>query len=185
VPVVVSINRFSGDTRAELDLLEKLCADEGVEAVIADHWALGSAGSEALAHAVVAAIATKPAAFRPLYPDRMALLDKMRTVAREIYRADDIAPEAKVVERCREFEEKGFGDVPVCMAKTQYSFTADPSRKGAPAGFTLPIREVRLSAGAGFVVALCGDIMTMPGLPRTPAAQAIAVTEDGRITGLF
>ncbi len=185
VPAVVSINRFSSDTQAEHDLLVALCAAEGVEAIVADHWAQGSAGSEALARAVVATVDRGQASFRPLYPDRMPLLDKMRTIAREIYRADDIAPEARVAERCRELEEKGFGDLPVCMAKTQYSFTADPALKGAPTGFTLPIREVRLSAGAGFVVAVCGDIMTMPGLPRVPAAHAIAVAADGRITGLF
>ena len=185
LPVVVSINRFSGDTQTELDLLIKLCADEGVEAVLADHWARGGAGTENLARAVVATIDRKPAKFKPIYPDRMPLLEKMRTIAREIYRADDIAPEARVVERCRELEAAGFGDFPVCMAKTQYSFSADPTLKGAPEGFTLPIREVRLSAGAGFVVALCGDIMTMPGLPRVPAANAISVTDDGLIAGLF
>jgi formate--tetrahydrofolate ligase len=185
LPVVVSVNRFSSDTRAELDLVAELCASEGVEAVVADHWAHGGAGAEALARAVLATIGTKPAKFRTLYPDGMPLLEKMRTIAGEIYRADDIAPEARVVARCSELEAAGFGDLPVCMAKTQYSFSADPNRKGAPEGFILPIREVRLSAGAGFVVALCGEIMTMPGLPRTPAANAISVGPDGRIVGLF
>jgi formate--tetrahydrofolate ligase len=185
VPVVVSINRFSGDTPAEIELVMKLCADEGVEAVLADHWSRGGAGAEQLARTVVAIIDKKPAAFAPLYPDRMPLVEKMRTIAREIYRADDIAPEPRVVEKCREWEALGFGDLPVCMAKTQYSFSADPLLKNAPSGFVLPIREARLSAGAGFVVALCGDIMTMPGLPRAPAANAITVTDDGRIAGLF
>ena len=185
LPVVVSVNRFSSDTRAELDLIAELCASEGVEAVVADHWAHGGAGAEALARAVLATIGTKPAKFRTLYPDSMPLLEKMRTIAREIYRADDIAAEPRVVARCAELEAAGFGDLPVCMAKTQYSFSSDPGLKGAPEGFTLPIREVRLSAGAGFVVALCGDIMTMPGLPRTPAANAISVGPDGRIVGLF
>lgn len=185
LPVVVSVNRFSSDTRAELDLVIELCAAEGVEAVVADHWARGSAGAEPLARVVLKTIATRRSDFRTLYPDDMLLLEKMRTIAREIYRADDIAPEARVVARCDDLQATGFGNLPVCMAKTQYSFSSDPGIKGAPEGFMLPIRDVRLSAGAGFVVALCGDIMTMPGLPRTPAANAISVGSDGRIVGLF
>lgn len=185
LPVVVSVNRFSGDTRAELDLVIELCAAEGVEAVVADHWARGGAGAEPLARAVLKTITTRRSDFRTLYPDDMPLLEKMRTIAREIYRADDIAPEARVVARCDDLQATSFGNLPVCMAKTQYSFSSDPGLKGAPEGFTLPIRDVRLSAGAGFVVALCGDIMTMPGLPRTPAANAISVGSDGRIVGLF
>ena len=185
VPVVVSVNRFGGDTKTELDLLIGLCADAGVEAVIAEHWAHGGAGAANLGRAVLDTIEKKPAKFRALYPDAVPLLEKIRTVARDIYGAVDIAPESRVVERLKEFEEAGFGNLPICMAKTQYSFSADPDRKGAPSGFTLPVREVRLSAGAGFVVALCGDIMTMPGLPRIPAANSIGVGEDGLITGLF
>jgi len=185
VPVVVAVNRRSTDTLAELDLLMRLCAEEGVEAVIADHWARGGAGAEELGRAVLARLAGAPSRFHALYPDDAPLLEKMRTIAREIYRAEDIAPASRVIDRCAELEASGFGTLPVCMAKTQYSFSADPARKGAPTGFTLPIREVRLSAGAGFVVALCGDVLTMPGLPRRPAANSIAVAPDGRITGLF
>jgi formate--tetrahydrofolate ligase len=185
VPVVVSVNRFGGDSKAELELLIALCAEVGVEAVIAEHWARGGAGAIDLGTAVLETIGKKPSKFRPIYPDAMPLLEKIRTIAREIYRADDIAPESRVVERLAEFEKAGFGHLPVCMAKTQYSFSADPDLKGAPTGFTLPIREVRLSAGAGFVVVLCGDVMTMPGLPRIPAATNIGVGDDGRITGLF
>ena len=166
LPIVVSVNRFGGDSKAELDLLIALCAEAGVEAVVAEHWAHGGAGAADLGKAVLNAIEKKPATFKTLYPDSMPLLDKIRTIAQQLYRADDIAPESRVVERLAEFEKAGFGHLPICMAKTQYSFSADPDLKGAPTGFALPIREVRLSAGAGFVVALCGDVMTMPGLPK-------------------
>jgi formate--tetrahydrofolate ligase len=185
VPVVVSINRFSTDTEAELALLNRLCATMGVECVLADHWAQGGAGAEDLARTVVRTIETKPSDFHPLYPDDMPLWEKARTIAREIYGADDITADKSVRDRFAELEKEGFGKLPICVAKTQYSFSTNPDAKGAPSGFTIPIREVRLSAGAEFVVVICGDIMTMPGLPKVPAANNIELASDGRITGLF
>jgi formate--tetrahydrofolate ligase len=185
VPVVVSVNRFSADTEAELAKLRELCAKEGVEAVVADHWARGGEGAADLARAVVALADSGKAEFRFLYPDEMPLRDKVRTIAQKIYRARDIAVEKAAEDRLAELQKGGFGHFPVCIAKTQYSFTTDPNAKGAPSDHVLTVREVRLSAGAEFVVVICGDIMTMPGLPRVPAAANIDLTEDGRITGLF
>src|ERR1700730_1135403 len=185
VPAVVSVNRFSADTEAELGRLKELCAKEGVEAVIADHWARGGEGAADLARAVVALADSGKAEFKLLYPDEMPLRDKIKTIAQKIYRARDIACEAAVDSRLAELQKGGFGQFPVCIAKTQYSFTTDPNAKGAPSDHVLSVREVRLSAGAEFVVAICGEIMTMPGLPRVPAANNIDLAEDGRITGLF
>jgi formate--tetrahydrofolate ligase len=185
VPVIVSVNRFSTDTEAEMALLKRLCATLSVECVLADHWAQGSAGAEELASTVVRTIETKPSDFHPLYPDDMPLWDKTRTIAQEIYGASDITADKAVRDRFAELEKEGFGKFPICVAKTQYSFTTNPDAKGAPSGFTIPIREVRLSAGAEFVVVICGDIMTMPGLPKVPAANNIELAPDGRITGLF
>ena len=185
VPVVVSVNRFSADTAAEHALVEEAMAAEGVTAVVADHWARGGAGSLELAETVVATIAREPANFKVLYPDDMPLWDKARTIAQKIYGATDITADAKVKSRFAELEKEGAARYPVCMAKTQYSFSTDPAAKGAPSGFTVPIREVRYSAGAEFVVAICGDIMTMPGLPKVPAANNIDVDSQGRISGLF
>jgi len=185
VPVVVSVNRFSADTAAEHALVEEAMAAEGVTAVVADHWARGGAGSLDLAETVVATIAREPANFKVLYPDDMPLWDKARTIAQKIYGATDITADAKVKSRFAELEKEGAARYPVCMAKTQYSFSTDPAAKGAPSGFTVPIREVRYSAGAEFVVAICGDIMTMPGLPKVPAANNIDVDSQGRISGLF
>jgi formate--tetrahydrofolate ligase len=185
VPVVVSVNRFSSDTEAEVNLLKRLCATLGVECVVADHWAQGSAGAIGLAETVIRTIETKPSEFQPLYPDTMSLWEKTRTIAREIYGAEDIAADKSVRDRFAELEKEGFGKFPICVAKTQYSFTTNPDAKGVPLGHTIPIREVRLSAGAEFVVVICGDIMTMPGLPKVPAANAIQLGPDGRITGLF
>ncbi len=183
LPVVVALNRFTGDADAEYAAIR--AALPGVEVVLCSHWAEGGAGAEGLARAVLARVAGGTARFRPLYPDAMPLAEKLRTVARELYRAADIAIPAPVAKRLAGFEAAGHGGLPVCIAKTQYSFSADPAALGAPTGHVLPVREVRLSAGAGFVVAVCGDIMTMPGLPRHPAAEGIGLAADGRITGLF
>jgi formate--tetrahydrofolate ligase len=185
VPVVVSINRFSTDTQAEMDFLCKLVEARDVPCILADHWASGSKGAADLAREVVKTIETKPSKFKPLYPDEMPLAEKIRTVACEIYGAKDIALDAEAEKKLKELEKDGFGNLPVCIAKTQFSFTTDPSLKGAPSGHVIPVRNVRLSAGAEFVVALCGDIMTMPGLPKIPAANSIGLTADGKITGLF
>ncbi len=183
LPVLVALNRFTGDTEAEYAAVRS--ALPGVEVVLCSHWADGAAGAEALAHAVMRHVDAGPSGYHPLYPSELALADKLRTIAREIYRADDIVLPPAVAKRLAAFEAAGHGHLPVCIAKTQYSFTADPSVMGAPAGFVLPVREVRLSAGAGFVVAVCGDIMTMPGLPRHPAAEGIGLDADGEISGLF
>jgi formate--tetrahydrofolate ligase len=185
VPVVVSVNRFSADTEAEHAKLKELCAAHGVEAVIADHWAFGGEGAAPLAEAVVKITDGGPSKFRFLYPDEMSLRDKIKTIAQKIYRAKDIACDGAVETRLAELQKGGFGHFPVCIAKTQFSFSTDANAKGAPTDHILPVREIRLSAGAEFIVAVCGEIMTMPGLPRVPAANSIALTEDGRITGLF
>ena len=185
VPVVVATNRFSSDTDAEIALLKRLCSTSSTECVMADHWALGGAGAIELAESVVNTIETRPSDFEPLYPDSMSLWDKTRTIAEEIYGAEEITADKAVMDKFAELEKQGFGSFPICVAKTQYSFTTDPDAKGVPLGHTIPIREVRLSAGAEFVVVICGDIMTMPGLPRVPAANNIELAADGRISGLF
>ncbi len=185
LPSVVAINPFGADTDAEIALVKERCAEIGVDAIAAWHWARGGAGAIELGEAVVRTIDDKPAKLRLLYPDDMPLWDKMGTIARDIYRADDVTADARVRERIARLQDGGFGHYPVCMAKTQYSLSADPTLKGAPVDFVVPIRDVRVSAGAEFLVAICGDIMTMPGLPRVPAANSIAVDADGRITGLF
>ena len=184
LPVVVAINRFNADTDAELDVVRDAMASLGVEVAACTHWADGGAGAEGLARAVLAMIGAGQARYAPLYPDAMGLADKLRTIARTIYRAADIALPAHVARALERFEAAGFGGVPVCIAKTQYSFTADPTVLGAPTGHILPVRDVRLSAGAGFVVAICGDLSTMPGLPRVPAAESIRLDGQGRIEGL-
>ena len=185
VPVVVAINRFTADTEGENLLLKSLCEKLEIESITADHWAKGGEGAVELAEAVVKTIETNPSQFRPLYDDNMPLWKKAQTIAREMYGADDIIGDQKIRDRFRELQDQGYGHFPVCIAKTQYSFTTDPDRKGAPKNHVVPIREVRLSAGAEFIVAICGDIMTMPGLPKVPAANKIDVTPDGRIIGLF
>jgi formate--tetrahydrofolate ligase len=185
LPVVVGVNHFTSDTEAEFGVIRDAMAKQGVEAISCTHWGDGGKGAEALARAVQQKITLGEARPAPLYPDAMPLADKIRTIAQKIYRASDIAVPDTVARRLEGFEKAGFGHVPVCIAKTQYSFTSDPTVMGAPEGHTIPVREVRLSAGAGFVVAICGDIMTMPGLPRTPSAEAIHLREDGEIEGLF
>lgn len=186
MPPIVAINNFTSDTAAEHALIASFCRNHlGVEAVICRHWADGSAGTEELAYKVVALAEGGEADFAPLYPDAMPLRDKLGTIAREIYGAAGIAADAKVSARFAELEAAGHGALQVCVAKTQYSFSADPTLRGAPSGHTVNVRELRLSAGAGFVVAICGDIMTMPGLPREPAAERIHIDAQGRIEGLF
>ena len=185
VPAVVSVNRFSADTDRELGRLKELCTGLGAEAVIADHWARGGEGAADLARAVVALAESGEAEFRFLYPDEMPLWDKARTIAQRLYGARDIDADKAVRDRFAALQDQGFGKLPICMAKTQYSFTTDANVKDAPSDHVVSIREVRLSAGAEFVVPICGEIMTMPGLPRVPAANSIEVAEDGRIAGLF
>jgi formate--tetrahydrofolate ligase len=182
---VVSINRFSADTDAEIALVRESCKKLGVEALMADHWAMGGEGAADVAKAVVKVIDSGRSKLKLLYPDDMPLLEKVRTIAREIYRAKDISADKSVRDQLTAWEGMGFGKLPVCIAKTQYSFTTNPDLKGAPVDHTIPIREVRLSAGAEFVVVICGEIMTMPGLPKVPAADSIDVDAEGRIVGLF
>jgi formate--tetrahydrofolate ligase len=185
LPVVVGLNRFNSDTEAEFNVIRDAMAAQGVKVILCTHWSDGAAGARELARHVLDLIGKGESTAHPLYDSDLPLADKIRTIAREIYRADDIALTPAVERRLKGFEEAGFGHLPVCIAKTQYSFTSDPSVMGAPTGHTLPVREVRLSAGAGFVVAVCGDIMTMPGLPRRPAAEAIHLKPNGDIEGLF
>jgi formate--tetrahydrofolate ligase len=186
IPVVVGINRFGTDTQAELDSLLEACrAKLGVPAHIATHFSEGSKGSEALAQTVVKLADSGVAQFNPLYPDDMPIEAKIRTVAQSIYGAGDIELQGSSREDLKRFEQMGFGSLPVCIAKTQYSFSTDPNLRGAPSGHIIPVRQVRLSAGAGFVVAICGDIMTMPGLPREPAALRIGLDTQGNVEGLF
>ncbi len=185
VETIVAINRFTTDTPAELELIADAAGERcGVTVVVNDSWGLGAKGAQTLARVVADAADRDEGGFRPLYPDDMPLIEKTRTIAREIYRADDIEGDAKTLKRFSELEAAGYGKLPICVAKTQYSFSADPTKLGAPTGFRMPIRDVRLRAGAGFVVVLMGDISTMPGLPRAPAAERIRVV-DGRIEGLF
>ena len=185
VPAVVAINHFVKDTDAEVAAVEAYVKSQGAEAVVSKHWADGSKGSKALAEKVVQIVESEASQYAPLYPDDMPLFEKIETVAKRIYRADEVLADKKIRDQLKAWEEQGYGNLPVCMAKTQYSFTTDPNRRGAPTGHSLPVREVRLSAGAGFVVVICGEIMTMPGLPRVPAAEAIHINDDGQIEGLF
>jgi formate--tetrahydrofolate ligase len=185
LPVVVALNKFTTDTAAEIDAVRHAMARIGAEAFLCTHWGDGAAGATELARAVRKLLDEGHAKFRPLYGSALPLAEKLRTIAREIYHAAEVQMPPAIAARLSKFEEMGFGHVPVCVAKTQYSFSADPTRLGAPEGHVLPVREVRLSAGAGFVVAVCGDIMTMPGLPRRPAAETIGLDAEGRIDGLF
>ncbi len=185
VPVVVGVNRFITDTDAEIQEVMKAAESVGTKAFVCTHWADGGAGTEALARHIVEVADSGKAAFKPLYPDDMPLRDKVKTIATEIYGASDIACDASVETAFRDLEAGGFGKLPVCMAKTQYSFSTDPTKRGAPTGHVVPVRELRLSAGAEFVVVITGEIMTMPGLPRVPAAEQIHINADGQIEGLF
>lgn len=185
LPVVVALNQFSGDTEAEITALRDYCAGHGVQAILCRHWAEGGAGAEDLAHAVVALAEGDLADFRMLYPDEMPLWQKIQTICTRIHRAARVEAAPGVQEQLLAWEAAGHGRMPVCIAKTQYSFSTDPDLRGAPEGHVIPVREVRLNAGAGFVVAICGQIMTMPGLPRQPAAEVIGLDDQGRVEGLF
>jgi formate--tetrahydrofolate ligase len=185
VPVVVAINHFVTDTDAEVQAVKDYVAGMGSEAILCQHWAKGSEGTRDLATRVAEIADADMANFAPLYSDDLSLFEKIETVAKRIYRADEVLADKKIRDQLKEWEDAGYGKLPVCMAKTQYSFTTDPNRRGAPTGHSVPVREVRLSAGAGFVVVICGEIMTMPGLPRTPAAETIRINEEGLVEGLF
>jgi formate--tetrahydrofolate ligase len=185
VPVVVAINHFVTDTEAEIAAVKDYVATHGAEAILSRHWELGSEGSADLATRVAEIADAGEANFAPIYPDDMRLFEKIETIAKRIYRADEVLADKKIRDQLAQWEEQGYGNLPVCMAKTQYSFSTDPNLRGAPTGHSVPVREVRLSAGAGFVVVVCGEIMTMPGLPKTPAAESIQLNEDGQIEGLF
>lgn len=185
VPVVVAINHFVTDTDAEVAAVKEYVAAQGAEAILSRHWELGSEGSADLATRVAEIADGDHANFAPLYADEMPLFEKIETIAKRVYRADEVLADQKVRNQLKDWEAQGYGNLPVCMAKTQYSFSTDPDLRGAPTGFSVPIREVRLSAGAGFVVVICGEIMTMPGLPRVPSAEAIKLNADGDVEGLF
>ena len=185
VPVVVAINHFVKDTDAEVEAVKEYVASQGAEAILSKHWADGSAGSEALAKRVAEIADSGRSQFAPLYRDDLPLFEKIETIAKRIYRADEVLADKKIRDQLRQWEDAGFGNLPVCMAKTQYSFSTDPNLRGAPTGHSVPVREVRLSAGAGFVVVICGEIMTMPGLPSRPAAENIRLNDEGEIEGLF
>lgn len=185
VPVVVAINHFVTDTDAEVQAVKDYVASLGTEAILCKHWAHGSEGVKDLAEQVVKMAESEMAAFHPLYPDDMPLFEKVETIAKRIYRADEVLADKKIRDQLKAWEADGYGNLPVCMAKTQYSFSTDPNLRGAPTGHSLPVREVRLSAGAGFIVVICGEIMTMPGLPRVPSAEQIMLNDDGLIEGLF
>jgi formate--tetrahydrofolate ligase len=185
IPAVVAINSFISDTQAEHDLIKELCAGVGSKAILCTHWANGSKGTIELANEVVRIAESGKAAYKPLYADELPLVEKVRTIAKEIYRASDISLDGKAKELFKEFQDAGFGNYPVCIAKTQYSFSTDPNAKGAPTGHVLNVRDVRLSAGAEFIVVVCGEIMTMPGLPKVPSANSIRLNSQGQIEGLF
>ena len=185
VPVLVAINHFVKDTDAEVQAVQDYCSEMGAEAIVSKHWADGSAGSENLAKRVAEVADAGEANFSPIYPDDMPLADKIQNICRNIYRADEAVMDKKILDQLKDWEAQGYGHLPVCMAKTQYSFSTDPNLRGAPTGHVIPVREVRISAGAGFIVAVCGEIMTMPGLPRHPAAETICINDKGEIEGLF
>ena len=185
VPVVVAINHFVTDTEAEVQAVKDFVAGQGSEAIVSQHWEFGGQGAEALATRVAEIADAQMANFAPIYADEMPLAEKIQTICKRIYRADEALMDQKIRNQLKDWEAQGYGHLPVCMAKTQYSFSTDPNLRGAPVGHSVPVREVRLSAGAGFIVAVCGEIMTMPGLPRKPAAEAIMLNDAGEIEGLF
>ncbi|MGB3148701.1 MAG: formate--tetrahydrofolate ligase [Paracoccaceae bacterium] len=185
VPVVVAINHFHSDTDAEVAAVKAYVAEQGAEAILCKHWAHGSAGVEELAHKVVELAESGAANFAPIYPDDMPLFQKLETIAKRIYHADEVIADKSIREQLKAWEAAGYGHLPICVAKTQYSFTTDPNMRGAPTGHSVPVREVRLSAGAGFIVAICGEIMTMPGLPKAPSAEVIRLNDEGNVEGLF
>lgn len=185
VPVVVAINHFVTDTDAEVQAVKDYVQTQGSEAIVSQHWEFGGKGAEALAMRVAEIADSDMGNFAPIYPDEMSLADKIQTICKRIYRADEALMDQKIRNQLKEWEDQGYGNLPVCMAKTQYSFSTDPNLRGAPVGHSVPVREVRLSAGAGFIVAVCGEIMTMPGLPRKPAAETIMLNDAGKIEGLF
>ena len=185
VPVVVAINHFFSDTDAEVAAVKAYVAEQGAEAILCKHWAHGSAGIEELAHKVVQMAESGASNFAPLYPDAMPLFQKLETIAKRIYHADEVIADKSIRDQLKTWEAAGYGHLPICVAKTQYSFTTDPTVRGAPTGHTVPVREVRLSAGAGFIVAICGEIMTMPGLPKVPSAEGIRLNDAGQVEGLF
>jgi formate--tetrahydrofolate ligase len=185
VPAVVAINHFYSDTDAEIQAMKDYVASMGEEAILCEHWAKGSAGIEELATRVVQLAESGASQFAPLYPDNMKLFDKINTIVQRIYRGSEAIADKSVRDQLHAWEAAGYGNLPVCMAKTQYSFSTDPNLRGAPTGHTVPVREVRLSAGAGFVVVICGEVMTMPGLPKAPSSEKILLNEQGQIEGLF
>ncbi len=185
VPAVVAVNRFITDTEAEIQEVMKAAESMGTKAFLCTHWADGGKGTEALAQHIVGVCESGQSNFKTLYPDDMPLRDKVKTIATEIYRAADVSCDSSVETRFKELEAMGFGHLPVCMAKTQYSFSTDPNKRGAPSGHVVPVRELRLSAGAEFIVVVTGDIMTMPGLPKVPSADTIRLNDQGQIEGLF
>ena len=185
LPCVVSINHFTHDTSAEIDLLTRKMAHHEAPVVVARHWAEGGKGAQELARTAVDVIDRIPSDFRFVYEDDAPLWDKMKAIATKIYGASDITADAKVRAQIKKLQEDGFGHYPVCVAKTQYSFSTDPGSRGAPSGHVVNVREVRLAAGAEFVVMICGDVMTMPGLPKVPSAERIDLTDDGKVVGLF
>ncbi len=185
VPAIVAINHFVTDTDEEIQACKDYVASLGSEAILCQHWEKGSAGTKDLANRIVEIVDGGTSQFQTLYPDEMGLFEKIETVAKRIYRADEVLADKKIRDQLKQWEEAGYGKLPVCMAKTQYSFSTDPNLRGAPTGHSVPVREVRLSAGAGFVVVICGEIMTMPGLPRVPSSETIMLNELGQIDGLF
>jgi formate--tetrahydrofolate ligase len=185
VPVVVAINHFVSDTDAEVQAVKDYVETQGSEAILCKHWADGSKGTMELATRVAEIADAGVSQFAPLYKDELSLFEKIERIATSIYRADEVMADKKIRDQLKQWEEAGYGHLPVCMAKTQYSFSTDPNLRGAPTGHSVPVREVRLSAGAGFIVVICGEIMTMPGLPRVPSAEAIMLNDLGQIEGLF